>query len=100
MVYENNAVMWVVNITNPTHNVKTAGPVVTNVSFELGAMLQQYATVGTWVYPVSNDLSQFNFTVGFTSGRKTVSSTSIKSVGGRGTQSKPAAARYVSDGLR
>eukprot|EP00041_Stephanoeca_diplocostata_P028949 m.839802 g.839802 ORF g.839802 m.839802 type:complete len:459 (-) comp23469_c0_seq4:4535-5911(-) len=94
MVVEETAVMWVVNVTNPPGNVKTGDQAVTNITFALGAMFEQYATVGTWVYPVPNDLSQFNFSRVTESGRLGVSSTS-RSTRGTGTQSKPAVARYT-----
>jgi hypothetical protein len=72
MPYEQNGVVWKVDLTN---NAST--PIKPNVTFELAAMVQQFATVGSWVYSAPNDPSTFHFTAhSATSGAKGVLSQS------------------------
>ena len=51
---QDNAIMWVINFT-------ARDTTAINVTFELGSTVQQFATVGTWVYPAPNTPGKFLF---------------------------------------
>ena len=80
--------MWVINFTSRDPSASTA----INVTFELPATVQQYATVGTWVYAAPNNPGNFRFqaTVG-PNGEKGVLSTGTVSSSGQ----RPGLARFM-----
>ena len=80
--------MWVVNFTAQD----TTAPTVINVTFELSSTVQQYSTVGTWVYqaPNSPDKFQFQATTGI-AGEKGVLSTGTVS----SNSQRPALSHFV-----
>ena len=54
MPFEQNGVFWQLNFTNPG-----ASAVTIRVDFTLSAMVNELSTVGTWVYPATNAISEF-----------------------------------------
>ena len=85
---QDNAILWVINFTSRDSTAPTA----INVTFDLASTVQQYATVGTWVYEAPNnpDNFRFNATVG-AGGEKGVLSTGTVS----SNSQRPALSRFV-----
>jgi len=53
MAFEQNGVLWTINISNPA---AAANAVTINVTFGLAATISRFSTVGTWVYQVHRSL--------------------------------------------
>ena len=51
---QDNAILWVLNFTS-------RDPTAINVTFDLASTVQQFATVGTWVYEAPNNPDNFEF---------------------------------------
>lgn len=92
MAFERNAVLWVINVSNPTaHTVRV------NASFTLAPTISQFATVGTWVYPAPNDPGAMNFSAITGGSQQGVQALGLQPATGK---EKPAASRYIFVGLQ
>eukprot|EP00040_Diaphanoeca_grandis_P021873 m.116789 g.116789 ORF g.116789 m.116789 type:complete len:861 (+) comp28539_c0_seq1:178-2760(+) len=56
MIYENHAIMWQLNLTNPSSSMLSP-----KITFELSAMVNEYAHL-QWVQVLASDPSQFSYT--------------------------------------
>jgi hypothetical protein len=88
MPYEQNGVIWQVNLTNNNSNGPEISPTVT---FELPGTIQQFVTLD-WVYEAPNDPSKFNYSATSLNGQKGVLSQSTSPAS---PTSRPAAALFL-----
>ena len=98
MAFEQNAVLWTINLTNPVGN---PAAVQLDLAFELGAPVAQFASVGQWVYSTpslgssSFDFSDVSTNASATAGQPARAAVLTVGTAAASSASRPAAARFA-----